>query len=64
MSGTAQKLTHEAVNDIRARLAAGEKQRYVAAVYGVSQPTIWAIGNNKLWKHGEPFTVEVPEDGK
>jgi hypothetical protein len=38
-------LTDEQVADVRARRSAGEKQRDVAARYGVSQSTVWRMSH-------------------
>ena len=44
-----RKLTADDVNDIRSRIAHGEKGSEIARLYGVSQGTIYAI------KHGRHF---------
>jgi predicted XRE-type DNA-binding protein len=46
-----QKLTDELVMNIKAQIAAGIKQRYLAMVNGVSQPTISQINTGKIWKN-------------
>jgi hypothetical protein len=45
------KLTEDTVRDIRARLAAGEQQRALAAAYGASQSTIGLIARRITWRH-------------
>lgn len=45
------KLTWEAVDDIRRRVAAGETQRTVAAHYGVHFATVSAVIVGKNWRH-------------
>lgn len=45
------KLTEGKVREIRRRCGAGEKQRDVAADYGVSQMAVWQVVNRKSWKH-------------
>lgn len=47
------KLTNDEVRRIRARCAAGERQRDVAADYEVSQPTISDIITGRSWSHLE-----------
>lgn len=47
----ASKLTEADIPIIRARLAAGEFQRAVAADYGVSQVTISHISKRMVWTH-------------
>ncbi|MFH8926355.1 helix-turn-helix domain-containing protein [Streptomyces pristinaespiralis] len=47
----ASKLTEQQVADIRARAAAGELHRVLAAAYGVSRPTISRVVNRKGWLH-------------
>ena len=49
-SGTS-KLTEREVVEIRARCAAGELHRVLAADYGVSRNTITSIVNGKTWRH-------------
>lgn len=44
------KLTPEQAATIRERVAAGEKQRDVAAAFGIHQSTVWAIAHNETWK--------------
>lgn len=44
------KLTPDDVRIIRARLAAGEFQRAIAADFGVNQYAIWAINARKSWR--------------
>lgn len=44
------KLTLDSVRVIRARLAAGESTRSVAADYGVSQFATWSIKAGRTWK--------------
>jgi hypothetical protein len=45
------KLTEALVREIRARVAAGEVQRHLAAEYGVSVATICNIVSRKIWAH-------------
>lgn len=45
------KLTELQVHAIRSLGRAGKKQRDIAALYGVSQPNVWAIINRRLWTH-------------
>jgi len=45
------RLTEDAVRDIRRRLAAGEAQGRVAALYGVQRPAINKIHLGKTWRH-------------
>ncbi len=46
------KLTEQDVLDIRARYAVGDIKQYeIAKIYGVTQPTINAIINRKIWQH-------------
>lgn len=49
------KLTEECVRDIRRRFKAGEKQRDIAKIYGVSQNRVWALctddPKHRSWKH-------------
>lgn len=45
------RLTNVAVKDIRARVAAGEQQAAVGALYGVSQSYVSQIVNRKRWSH-------------
>lgn len=47
----AQKLTPEAVRDIRARVAAGEFQRAVGADYGIAQGDVSHIVHRHWWAH-------------
>ncbi|MFI5769605.1 helix-turn-helix domain-containing protein [Streptomyces sp. NPDC051658] len=49
------KLTEAQIPEIRARAAAGELQKVLAAEYGVSRPTISHVVNRRGWLH-------VPED--
>ena len=49
-SGTS-KLTERQVVEIRARQAAGELHRVLAAEYGVSRTTITQIVSGKTWRH-------------
>ena len=49
-SGTS-KLTERQVAEIRARQAAGELHRVLAAEYGVSRVTITNIVSGKTWRH-------------
>ncbi len=45
------KLTASQVDDIRRRAAAGERQRALAAEFGVSETTVSAVVLRKWWKH-------------
>jgi hypothetical protein len=45
------KLTEQAVGEIRARCAAGERQAAVAKDYGVSQQNVSKIANRRKWGH-------------
>ena len=45
------RLTEPDIPLIRQRLAAGESQRSVAAVFNVSQHTIWRIHTGRGWRH-------------
>jgi hypothetical protein len=45
------KLTTSQVFEIRLRCSAGEKQRAIAAEYGVSRPTITRITNGTIWRN-------------
>ena len=45
------KVTEQQVVEIRARAAAGELHRILAAEYGVSRPTISRIVNRRGWTH-------------
>jgi hypothetical protein len=45
------KVTDEIVRAIRARCAAGEYQRVVAAEYGIHQTTVGDIARGAIWKH-------------
>ena len=47
----AAKLTEAQVLEIRARCAAGEMQRVVAAQYGVTQSSVSYIVSRKKWAH-------------
>jgi hypothetical protein len=47
----ASKLTESQVVEIRARCAAGQLHRVVAADYGVSRVTITNIATGKTWRH-------------
>jgi len=51
MSGTARKLTEEKVLSIMGMINEGLKQRYIALVMDVKQPTVSQIKNRKIWKH-------------
>lgn len=46
-----RKLEPAQVVEIRARLAAGERQRSIAAAYGVSQPQISKINVGRDWRY-------------
>lgn len=43
------KLTDSIVADIRARVSAGETHLSVAKRYGVKEPAVWKIANNRSW---------------
>ena len=45
------KLTSAAILDIRARVAAGEMQKEVGALYGIGQPYVSQIVARKRWSH-------------
>ena len=45
------KLTADAVQAIRRRLADGEATGSVAADYGLSRQTIWEVRTGKRWRH-------------
>jgi hypothetical protein len=49
-SGVA-KLTDDAVRDIRARFAAGEEKRSIAAAYGVTRQNVGFIVRGVTWRH-------------
>lgn len=48
---TQAKLTEDAVRDIRARRAAGEPARGIAADYGITQSTVSNIVHRRSWTH-------------
>lgn len=48
------KLTTESVAQIRLRLAAGERQRDIAASFGVSRTSVSSIGLGRYWKQVQP----------
>ena len=50
------KLTESQVSDIKSRLARGEKQAAIAAIYGVVQCSVADINTRRTWRHvsGEP----------
>jgi predicted XRE-type DNA-binding protein len=52
-NNTPQKLTDERVIQIKEQIAAGLKQRYLALVHGVSQPTISQINTGRIWKNSK-----------
>ena len=45
------RLTEADVREVRARLAAGDSQRAVAAAFGISQPRVAAIAAGRAWSH-------------
>lgn len=45
------KLTADIVRDIRARVAAGEKQKTVGAMYGIPQSYVSQIVRRHRWSH-------------
>lgn len=45
------KLTAEKVREIRARLAAGEKQCNLAKEFGLNQTSLHQLKTRKTWKH-------------
>lgn len=47
-------LTEALIPEIRARIAAGEKNNAIAADYGVTDTAIWLISSGKTWKHVPP----------
>jgi hypothetical protein len=47
----ASKLTEAKVRDIRTRLAAGESQRSIARMYGVTPPVIRGVQQGTTWAH-------------
>lgn len=47
----AAKLTPDTVLEIRARVAAGERQRDVAAAFGVAYITVQRIAQRRTWRH-------------
>ena len=47
----ASKLNDKKVMDIKERIFRGEKIKDIAAIYGVSGPTISHIKCGKVWKH-------------
>ncbi len=47
----AAKLTCDLVDQVRARLGAGERGRRIAADLGVSESTISVIKHKKVWRH-------------
>lgn len=55
--GAPNKLTAERAAEIRALLAAGKRQREVAAMYSVSQVTISMVARYKTWRPGARRTV-------
>ena len=58
------KLTEKLVIEIRARVAAGDSQRAIAAAYGISHPTVGGIVARKTWAHvagGRGVTVAQSE---
>ena len=60
----AAKLTPDVIAEARERCASGEKQRDVAASYGVVQATLWKALNGRTWAHLQrPRRVTGPERG-
>jgi hypothetical protein len=47
------KMTPERVRAMRAEYAAGATQTALAEQYGLRQATVWAIVNQKTWRHVE-----------
>ncbi len=45
------RLTDAQVADIRARVAAGEKQAALARAYGVAGYTVWAVVHHRTWRY-------------
>lgn len=45
------KLTPDRIRRIRASYAAKQKQRDIAKAFGLSQSTVWAIVNRRIWRH-------------
>lgn len=48
--GRATKITAEIAEEVRAMCAKGHSQSSVAALFGISQPTVSNIVTNILWK--------------
>jgi len=47
------KLTEKDIREIRARIARGERQVSVGALYGIHQAVVWKIKERKSWSHVE-----------
>lgn len=45
------KLTEDDVRDIRRRLAMGEKQKDIGAIYGITQSSVSFVKSNRNWGH-------------
>jgi len=58
------KLNEKQVRDIIDREAMGEKQRVLAAEYGVSPPYISSIARKKYWKHIGAAVTSVAAESK
>jgi len=50
-NSTSAKLTESDIRFIRQRLEAGETQKSMVELFGVSYTTIFDIKNRKTWKH-------------
>lgn len=46
-----RKFSDDAIRAVRARVAAGETQRALAAEYGMSKQTVCLIVHRKVWRH-------------
>jgi len=55
------RLTETSARAIKMMLAAGEKQRVIAKLFGVSKSLVGAIGQGKLWRHVTISQYAVPE---
>jgi hypothetical protein len=50
-SNAQSKLTDDEVREIRKRASKGEKQRYLAGVFDISEAQVSLIVNLKAWRH-------------
>ncbi len=57
-SASTSKLSEWQVVEIRRRSAAGEKQRSIAADFGMSQAAIWSAIKGKTWSHVTEIRIE------